>query len=123
MKKRCVVIDDNEANRIVASEIAESLGFNVHGTAESGYKALDKVFDNDISVILLDWHMPEMDGLRFLGELNATPDRKDMKVIIYSAVEEGSGNSKALSKGADGFISKPITFEKMQAEFKKLGII
>lgn len=123
MGKRCVVIDDNETNRSVATEMVESLGFEVVGDAESGYKGLDKVFDNEVDVILLDWHMPTMSGLAFLENLNLTPDRKDMKVIIYSAVEEDSSIKEALEKGADGFIPKPMTFEKMESEFKKVGII
>ena len=122
-KKRCVIIDDNETNRIVAAEMAETLGLDVVAQFHSGYHGLGETFEEGAEVILLDWRMPNMDGVSFLEYLRDTAEGRKMKVIIYSATEGEEHSEKLQKAGADGFIPKPITLQKMEEEFRRIGIL
>ena len=74
-------------------------------------------------VMLLDWHLPGMSGIEYLKLLRGTEHGRSLAIFIYSGVEDQTGIREALSSGADGFIPKPITLEKVEREFKKLRIL
>ena len=122
-EKKCVIVDDNTTNREVAIEMLESLGIKVVHQSPSSYHALSEVFNKGIDLILLDWHMPAMDGLEFLDYVRGTAEGRKIVVIVYSAIEDGDSINIVMRSGADGFISKPITFEKLESELIRTGIL
>lgn len=121
--KNCIVVDDDETNRVVAAEMAESLGLRVSHEFECAKEALPYVLAGEVDVILLDWHMPEMDGIEFLEHLRTTKEGQKVAVLMYSAMEEQGGIAKAMNSQADGFIPKPITFNKMSEQLRVAGIL
>jgi len=91
--------------------------------AEDGVQALEVLQrDNSINLILLDIVMPVLDGLDFLSIFRSDEKNKDIQVIVLST--DDSKKTKALSLGANDFITKPIKekqlFEKFQAVKPKL---
>ena len=69
MSKSCLVVDDSKVIRKVARHILESMSFAVDEAAD-GQEALTFCRANRPDVILLDWNMPEMSGMEFLGAFN-----------------------------------------------------
>lgn len=120
-QKRCLVVDDNEDNRFIAEKMVSTMGFAVE-KANSGREALLILAGEKFDVVLMDWHMPEIGGIDFLNLIRKTTWGKEMTIIIYSAIEDESSINKALASGAQGFIPKPTTKEKIQQEFEKLGL-
>lgn len=118
----CIVVDDNETNRIVAGEMAESLGLRVTHEFESAKEAMPYVAAGEVDVILLDWHMPGMDGIEFLEHLRSTKEGQQVAVLMYSAFEDQGGIGKVMNSRADGYIPKPITFEKMSEGLREAGV-
>ena len=69
MSKSCLVVDDSKVIRKVARHILESMSFAVEEAAD-GQEALTFCRANRPDVILLDWNMPVMSGMEFLGAFN-----------------------------------------------------
>jgi sigma-B regulation protein RsbU (phosphoserine phosphatase) len=87
--------------------------------ATNGSEALARLDDNaDISLILSDINMPEMDGLTFLTKFN---DRKNpyQKAVMVSAFNDMENIRTAMNRGAYDFVTKPISFEDLETTLNK----
>lgn len=113
--KRILVVDDNEINRIVASELLAYTEAEVDA-ADSGKECLKLVKMNCYDFILLDHIMPEMDGIQVLQELRRLPNNnsKDAKIIVLTANAIQGAKEDYLSKGFDDYLSKPIDMEQVE---------
>ena len=117
---RCLVVDDNPNNRLVARYILEDLQCDVMD-ADSAQAAARILEQQAIDVVLLDWMMPQMDGVAFLTSLRSDPQHAALKVVMCSAKEGDASVAIALQAGANAYLPKPITFDDAQALLKKLG--
>ncbi|MCL2319946.1 MAG: response regulator [Treponema sp.] len=76
--------------------------------AENGKKALDLLESNKVSLVFLDWNMPEMDGIGFLKRVRAMPDYKELPVIMVTSEAGKFSVIEALQNGATDYIVKPV---------------
>jgi two-component system chemotaxis response regulator CheY len=76
--------------------------------AENGKKALQLLEANNVSLILLDWNMPEMNGIEFLKTVRAMPDYKNLPIIMVTSEASKYNVVEALQTGATDYIVKPI---------------
>ncbi len=108
MAYEVMIVDDSVMMRnVVRSIVSKWNNFTVVTTAENGVKALEELAKHkNLSLILLDIEMPEMDGLEFLRHAKL---RTKAKIVILSSVAlEGSPHAaKARMLGADAIITKP----------------
>jgi DNA-binding response OmpR family regulator len=102
-----MIIEDEEHIRNILEYNLKLDGFNVY-LAENGRKGLELVRQKMPDLILLDWMMPEMDGLEVLAELKADNKTKRIPVYMLTAKAMMSDVGLALSKGADDYIAKPF---------------
>ncbi len=105
MPKILLVEDDPMISEIYQKKFQTS-GFEVV-PATTGKQVLEKAKADRFDLVLLDLILPEMDGMEILRELRtgeAYP--KDMKIVIFSNLNEKSDREKALALGANGFIPK-----------------
>ena len=107
--KKILVVDDNEINRFVATELLAYTEAEID-KAESGKECLKLAAKNCYDFILLDHIMPEMDGIQTLQELRKMTDNnsKDAKIIVLTANAIQGAKEDYLSKGFDDYLSKPI---------------
>jgi two-component system chemotaxis response regulator CheY len=119
--KTCLVVDDCRVIRKVARRILEDLGFAV-AEAGDGADALDFCRAAMPEAILLDWHMPVMNGPEFLKRLRLEPGGEDPKVIFCSAETELARIREALEAGADEFIMKPFDAEIVVGKLAAAGV-
>ncbi|NLK86665.1 MAG: chemotaxis response regulator protein-glutamate methylesterase [Clostridiaceae bacterium] len=118
-----LVVDDSAFMRKMLTDILASTDdIRVSGTARNGLEALDKVREIKPDVITLDIHMPSMDGLSCLKEIQKITD---IPVIMLSSltVEGGRATIEALESGAIDFITKPAGLFEISGEEKKAEII
>lgn len=117
----CLIVDDVTVTRFAAQSFLEELGVD-STEAEDGDAALAALEAGGVDVVLLDWHLKKKSGLELLGAIREKYG-KSLKVIVFSGVEGGDKANEAKAAGADGFISKPTTKEKLEAEFKNVGVL
>jgi DNA-binding response OmpR family regulator len=119
-----LVIDDDITIRTLLKSTLTNKGFNVI-SAEDGHKGLELAKTEDIDIILLDWMMPEMDGIEVLTELKRDGDTEDIPVIMLTSKEKTGDVELANSKGAIDYIIKPFKLfevsEMVQKNIEKIG--
>jgi response regulator RpfG family c-di-GMP phosphodiesterase len=99
---RVLVVDDNASNVRLVSRIDDC---SVVGFTDP-VKALAAVGDTPIDLALVDYMMPEIDGLEFIGKLRGMPGSEDIPIVKVTAA--GSVRYAALDAGATDFLTKPI---------------
>ncbi len=102
-----LVVEDEEHIRQILEYNLKLDDFDVR-VAENGVTALEKVRQNKPDLILLDWMMPEMDGLQILSELKNDSTTEDIPVFMLTAKGMMSDVGRALYEGANDYITKPF---------------
>ncbi|MBN2137465.1 MAG: response regulator [Sedimentisphaerales bacterium] len=104
---KVLVIEDEEHIRTVIEYNLKQQGFEVYraGDGVVGLELARRVLPD---VILLDWMMPEMDGLEILTELKYDNATAQIPVLMLTARGTPSDIEKALELGANGYITKPF---------------
>jgi two-component system, OmpR family, KDP operon response regulator KdpE len=113
-KKRVLLVDDERAILRILSIKLRISGFDVV-IASGGKQALDLIGAACPDIMLLDVVMPGMDGFEVLKELRTT---SELPVIVLSARPENA--QKALSLGANDFVSKPLDFNNLIKRIEQL---
>lgn len=110
-KDLALIIDDDDTNVGMLKLILRKAGFNVIG-ALNGREALMKASETAPDVILLDLHMPEMDGWEVIGKLRTMTN---VPVLIVSANALEDSIVRAFDLGADDYVTKPFTAKEVVA--------
>lgn len=101
-----LIVDDNYMNLRMAQKIFEYY-YDVE-TVSSGEDALRVARERKPDLILLDVHMPGMDGHLVIQQLKANVDTRDIPVIFLTADDDAETEVQGLREGAQDFITKPI---------------
>jgi two-component system chemotaxis response regulator CheY len=118
----CLVVDDSRVVRKVARRILEALDFET-AEASDGAEALAFCRTAMPDAVLVDWAMPNMDGLEFLTRLRSEPGG-DAPVVVFCAAEnEPERIAEALAHGADEYIMKPFDGDIIAYKFNQVGLI
>ena len=103
-----LVVDDNAINRRVARTFLEQSGYDVD-EAVNGKHALEKLGERAFDLVLMDIHMPELDGQRAFDQLrDGTSPNAAVPVIALTADSMRGDQEKYIARGFDGYVSKPI---------------
>lgn len=110
---RCLVVDDNGVNRMVAQKVLQRLGWAVV-LAESGAQALALVRSDSFDVVFMDCQMPEMDGFETTARMRAIPALKDMPIVAMTANASPEDKAQCLAAGMTEHVAKPIRIEALR---------
>ena len=117
-----LVIDDSRAMRAVLGQILRQMGYEVVEAA-NGREAIDRL--NEVGkpqFVLVDWNMPEMNGLDFIRAVRDETQHRDLPIMMVTTETETSQVVKALAAGANEYIMKPFTKEIIQEKLALLGV-
>ena len=104
-----LVVDDSRIMRnIVKNTFADMKIPFQYLEAENGEKAYNLLEANTVSIVFLDWNMPEMDGIDFLKKVRAIPNYKDLPVVMVTSEAGKFSVIEALQHGATDYIVKPL---------------
>lgn len=118
--KKCLIVDDVEVTRFVSEEIMEELGIEslIAGDLNSAKEMLKS---NNVDIVLLDWHLGKESGLELISYVRKT--NQNLPIVMFSGIRDSKKHAEALSAGADDYIEKPTTRDKIRGSFQKLGLI
>ena len=120
--KNCLVVDDSKVIRKVARHILESLDLTVT-EAVDGQDALTQCEASLPDVVLLDWNMPVMSGMEFLGAFNDLDyGREERPRVVFCTTENSIDHIRAaIEAGADEYVMKPFDHETLQIKLQLVG--
>ena len=117
---RALVLDDSRAMRMILGRILREIGYDVVDAAD-GREGLAVLREGPLpEIALIDWNMPEMNGLEFVNAVRAEQAWRDMTLMMVTPESEASQIVKALAAGAHEYVIKPFTKE---AIVEKLGLL
>jgi len=121
--KTCLIVEDNEISREVYEHHVDLLGFKSI-KAKDAIEALEKCKESMPEVIILDWHMPDMDGFEFIVNLKKLENYSDPTIIMCTCDEKAQIiDETTLHSGIKGFLAKPTYFKDLENKFSELKLI
>jgi len=112
---RVLVAEDNEINRQLVVEMLQLAGCQT-STAADGLEAVEKIANEHFDVVLMDWHMPKLDGLAAVHEIRARERGKrdlQLPVIALTASVLPGDRETCMRAGMNDFIPKPFTYDEL----------
>lgn len=121
---QALVVDDSRAMRMILRRALERFGFEV-AQAGNGREALDQIHRDSapVALFLVDWNMPEMNGLEFVKNLRADPQFAAVPIMMVTTETEAEQISTALEAGANEYVIKPFTDETIEDKLRLLGVV
>ena len=123
---KMLIVDDSKAMRTFLQHLASELSFQTE-EAEDGREGLSKLIHNDprdpFAVALVDWEMPNMNGLEMVRSVRRNRDFNSLKVMMVTTLNNMDNVTAALEAGADDFLMKPVTRELLEEKLQILGMV
>jgi PAS domain S-box-containing protein len=120
--KRCriLIAEDVQINQIVALRMVEKLGHFAHAVA-NGKEVIDALHNGDYDLILMDCHMPEMDGFEATREvrISKTIPNPDIWIVAMTASAMKGDKERCLAIGMNDYVSKPIEPKSLEKILNK----
>ncbi|MFY8042953.1 MAG: response regulator, partial [Rhodoferax sp.] len=104
---RVLLVEDNELNQEVATELLQGIGLQVD-VANNGQEAVDMAQAAQYALVLMDMHMPVLDGLSATRVLRAMPGFAELPIIAMTANAMQSDREACLAAGMNDHVAKPI---------------
>ena len=119
---QALVVDDSKAMRMILGKILREIGFTI-SEAKDGRAGLEQLAASGaVDLVMVDWNMPEMNGLEFVRIVRTVPGFEHMPLIMVTTETEMSQVVKALEAGASEYIMKPFTKDAIIEKLELLGI-
>jgi CheY-like chemotaxis protein len=117
--KKVLVADDKATSRELIRTVLETLGYEITEAAD-GIEALRYSREVRPDLIILDLHMPGLDGFGVLAELRRDKEFTSTPVMALTASAMQGDRERALSAGFTSYVSKPIPLPALRAEVQRL---
>jgi signal transduction histidine kinase/ActR/RegA family two-component response regulator len=124
-RRQVLLVEDNPINQIVATEMLQQLGCDV-SQAETGIIAVSCATSRPFDLVLMDWQLPEMDGLEAIRRIRTFESENNRpRVPIYSLTANAMPGDaeKCMAAGADGYLSKPFNFDQLRKLLLESGTV
>lgn len=108
---KILLVDDSRTIRNIQKNVLKQLGHTDVLEAEDGVQALGKFKENTPELVLIDWNMPNMDGITLVRKIRETD--KAVPLIMCTTEAEKSRVLEAIKAGVNSYIVKPFTVESL----------
>jgi CheY-like chemotaxis protein len=112
MGNRILVVEDNADNRILITDVLDSMDYEVI-IATDGEEGVRKASAERPDLILMDISLPQMDGLTATRRIKAMPELQHIPIIALTAHAMVGDRERALEAGCDDYVSKPIDLREL----------
>jgi two-component system, cell cycle response regulator DivK len=106
-----LIVEDNEHNQKLASDVLRFKGYRVL-VAETAEAGIPMALAEKPDLVLMDIHLPGMNGIEALAKLRAAPETREIPVFAFTASVMPQDRREITSAGFDGFLSKPINLKE-----------
>ncbi|GAC1664895.1 MAG: chemotaxis response regulator CheY [Candidatus Acidiferrum sp.] len=117
-----LVIEDSSTIRMILKRLLVKMGFEVTEAA-NGLEGLARLKEmSQASVVMVDWNMPEMNGIDFVRAVRVQHAYDALPLIMVTTNTEMGHISSALAAGANEYIMKPFTLDMVREKLELLGL-
>ncbi len=118
--KNLLVVDDSATTRMLICLTLKKEGvYNITEVA-NGQEAVDKLGSESVDCVLTDINMPQMNGLDLIAYIRSSHSEPKVPIIIITTRGEEASRDEGLSKGANAYLTKPISGPKLVILVKEL---
>ncbi|MES2163750.1 MAG: HD domain-containing phosphohydrolase [Pseudomonadota bacterium] len=115
-----LIVDDNQSNLNLFGHMLEMLCEAPPVTMTDPAAALAWCADNDPDLVVVDYMMPDIDGLEFLRRFRALPGKRETPLVMVTADTQSKVRHEALRLSANDFLTKPVNFVELNARVGNL---
>ena len=119
LSEKILIIDDDLDTLRLVGLMLQRQGYQI-SAATKGQQGLDKAFDEDPDLILLDVMMPEMDGYEVTRRLRRNPSTMETPILMFTAKTQLNDKVSGFDVGANDYLTKPTHPSELQARVKTL---
>jgi two-component system cell cycle response regulator DivK len=116
---KVLLVEDHPGIRYIVRVHLERLGFDVV-IAENGKEGVETAIAAKPDLIMMDSHMPEMDGWQAARILRSDPETENTQILAATAMSRPSDIQKWIDAGCNDYIVKPFTFDELLRKIKAL---
>ena len=117
---RILIVDDEDANIEILKRILTRAGFTRLESTNDSRQATACYIEHRPDLILLDLHMPHLNGLEVMDQLNEIAEASYLPILILSGDLASDARRDALSRGAKDFVNKPFQADELLLRIKTL---
>ncbi len=117
MKGELLIVDDNPENLRVLSSMLKQEGYSVRA-AKNAKQALASIDSSEPDLMLLDVHMPEMDGFELCQQIKARSEFHNLPIIFLSALNDTFNKKQGFDAGAVDYMTKPFDVEEVKIRIR-----
>lgn len=114
-----LVVEDDKA---ISDMLVMFLSANKYevSVAGDGKQALAQLYQSVPDLLLLDWMLPDMDGIDLIPQIREVSALKDLPILMLTAKAEEADKIKGLDVGADDYMTKPVSLQELDARIRAL---
>lgn len=114
-----LLVEDNHLNQMVADGMLRLLGYRCHSVSD-GLQALQELRSGAYNIVLMDVHMPELDGFEATRRIRAEmPAERQPYIIALTANAMAGDADRCLAAGMDDYLAKPLTKAALRAALER----
>jgi two-component system cell cycle response regulator DivK len=115
MSKRILVVEDEQDNRQILRDLLGGTDYEFV-EAQDGVQAVAAVAKQRPDLILMDIHLPNMDGYEATRRIRSNPDNKSIPIIAVTSYGLAGDEAKAIEAGCDAYVAKPYSPRQLLAK-------
>ena len=120
---RALIVEDSSTIRAILGLYLKKMDIEVIEAAD-GREALERLKEGgQLDLVLVDWNMPEMDGVELIREIRKIPEYDALPVVMVTTNSESEHLGTAMDAGANEYIQKPCTLDMLRDKLDLLGLI
>ncbi len=119
---KILVVEDNTFNQKIIREILTRYGVSVV-LADNGLEALEALAETSFDIVLMDLHMPDMNGYEATIELRKNPRHVQLPVIAFSASVTDEDRKRCIDAGMNDFAGKPINTKELLTTLERWIVV
>lgn len=119
MTRKVLIVEDDLLNRMFYEAVFQQHGFETR-TVDDGARVLAAIAEYAPDLITMDIQLPNVSGRKLIRQIRRNPDTSSIPVLAMTAFAGRSDEDQIRRAGADGYLAKPLTIERLLGEVNRL---